>query len=558
MQQPPAVARATLAYNPTMRIGIGQINTHVGAIDTNTTKILQRIEDAKAAGCDLVVFPELAICGYSPLDLFWRDGFVEACQAALDRITAASTGIGVIVGGLAAERKQAGSNRDNPSSLSDGALINLYNRAFLVEDGAILGHVDKQHLASYDVNCEGRHFTSGEGTSVHEFRGMTVGINICEDLWIDDGPTDLQASLGAEWIINVSASPFCIGKYDIRNRLAARRTKENNVGLIYVNLVGGQDDVVFDGGSFVFHPKGRHVFQAPHFREGLYVVDLDHPKPVRQEHSSDIADVREALVLGIRDYVRKNGFEQVILGLSGGIDSAVVAALAVEALGAANVLCVYLPSEFSSADSHEDADAVSKNLGTAFQIIEISATHRALRNALPDSPTGLVDENLQPRIRGTLLMALANQHHALVLCPGNKSEIAMGYNTLYGDTVGALAPIADLYKGQVYQLAEWFGELIPERIRTKPPSAELRPGQRDEDDLPPYEVLDPILKQVIEANASKRQLLEQGFDEATIDDVQHRIRISEHKRGQLPPGIKISPKAFGSGRRIPLTSGYHD
>jgi len=539
-----------------MRIGIGQINAHVGAIDTNTAEILQRIEDARAAGCDLVVFPELAICGCSPLDLFWRDGFVEACQAALRRITAASTGIGVIVGSLAAERKQAPSNRDNLSSLSDGALINLYNRAFLIEDEAILGHVDKQHLASYDVNCEGRHFTSGEGTSVHEFRGMIVGISICEDLWIDDGPTDLQASLGADWIINISASPFYIGKPAIRNRLAARRTKESDVGLIYVNLVGGQDEVVFDGGSFVFDPKGRHVFQAPHFREGLYVVDLDHPKPVRQENSSDIADVREALVLGIRDYVRKNGFEQVILGLSGGIDSAVVAALAAEALGATNVMCVYLPSKFSSADSHEDAIAVSRNLGIAIQTIEISATHRALRNALPDSPTGLVDENLQPRIRGTLLMALANQRHALVLCPGNKSEIAMGYNTLYGDTVGALAPIADLYKGQVYQLAELFGELIPERIRTKPPSAELRPDQRDEDDLPPYEVLDPILKQLIEANASKRQLLEQGFDEAIVDDVRHRIRISEHKRRQLPPGIKISPKAFGSGRRIPLTNDY--
>ena len=539
-----------------MRIGIGQINAHVGAIDTNTSEILQRIEDAKAAGCALVVFPELAICGHSPLDLFWRDGFVEACQTALDRITTASTGIGVIVGGLAAERNQARSNRDNLSSLSDGALINLYNRAFLIEDGAILGHVDKQHLASYDVNCEGRHFTAGEGTSVHEFRGMTVGINVGDDLCIDDGPTDLQASLGAEWIINVAASPFYIGKSGIRNRLAARRTKENDVGLIYVNLVGGQDELVFDGGSFVFDPKGRHVFQAPHFREGLYVVELDHSKPVQREHSSDIADVREALVLGIRDYVRKNGFEQVILGLSGGIDSAVVAVLAVEALGAANVICVYLPSEFSSVDSHEDADAVSGNLGTAFQTIEISATHRALRSALPHSPTGLVDENLQPRIRGTLLMALANQHHALVLCPGNKSEIAMGYNTLYGDTVGALAPIADLYKGQVYQLAELFGELIPKRIRTKPPSAELRLDQRDEDDLPPYEVLDPILKQVIESNASKCQLLEQGFDEAIVNDVQHRVRISEHKRRQLPPGIKISPKAFGSGRRIPLTNDY--
>ena len=539
-----------------MRIGIGQINAHVGAIDTNTTEILRRIEDARTAGCDLVVFPELAICGHSPLDLFWRDGFAGACHAALERITAASAGIGVIVGGLAAEHRQASSNQDNPSSLFDAAPINLYNRVFLIEDGAILGHVDKQNLASHDVNCERRHFTPGEGTSVHEFRGMTVGINVCEDLWIDDGPTDLQASLGAEWIINVAASPFCIGESGLRNRLAARRTKENHVGLIYVNLVGGQDEVVFDGGSFVFDPKGRHVFQAPHFREGLYVVDLHHSKPVQHENSSDIADVREALVLGIRDYVRKNGFGQVIIGLSGGIDSAVVAALAAEALGAANVICVYLPSEFSSSDSLEDADAVSANLSTVFQTIEISAVHRALRNVIPHSPTGLVDENLQPRIRGALLMALANQHHALVLCPGNKSEIAMGYNTLYGDTVGALAPIADLYKEQVYELAELFGELIPGRIRTKPPSAELRPDQRDEDDLPPYAVLDPILKQLIEANASKRQLLEQGFDEAIVDDVQRRIRVSEHKRRQLPPGIKVSPKAFGSGRRIPLTNNY--
>ena len=541
-----------------MRIGIGQINAHVGAIDKNTTEILRRIEEAKAAGCDLVVFPELAICGYSPLDLFWRDGFVDACQAALDRITGASAGIGVVVGGLAVEHNQARSNRDNVSSLSDGALINLYNRAFLIEDGVLLGYVDKQCLPAYDVNCEGRYFTSGEGTSVHEFRGMTLGINVCEDLWIDDGPTDLQASLGAEWIINVSASPFYIGKRAIRNRLATRRTKENDVGLICVNLVGGQDELVFDGGSFVFDPKGRRVFQAPHFREGLYAVDLDHSKPVRQEHSSDITDVREALVLGIRDYVRKNGFEQVVLGLSGGIDSAVVAALATEALGAANVHCVYLPSEFSSPDSQEDARTVSENLGAAFQIIEITTAHQSLRNALAHSPTGLVDENLQPRIRGTLLMALANQHHALVLCPGNKSEIAMGYNTLYGDTVGALAPIADLYKGQVYQLAESFGELIPDRVRTKPPSAELRLDQRDDDDLPPYDVLDPILKQLIETNASKLQLVEQGFDATVIEDVQRRIRISEHKRRQLPPGIKISPKAFGSGRRIPLTNGYYE
>lgn len=550
--------RMGAVHNLTMRIGIGQINAHVGAIDKNTSEILQKIEEAKNAGCDLVIFPELAVCGYSPLDLFWRDGFVEACQAAVERITAASSGIGVIIGSLTAERKQAPSNRDNVSSLSDGALINLYNRAYLIENGSVLGHVDKQHLPSYDVDCEKRHFTPGEGTSVHEFRGMALGINVCEDLWIDDGPTDLQASLGAEWIINVSASPFYIGKPDIRNRLAARRTKENHVGLIYVNLVGGQDEVVFDGGSFVFDSKGRQVFLAPHFREGLYVVDLEHPKLVRQEHSPDIADVRKALGLGIRDYVTKNGFQQVLLGLSGGIDSAVAAALAVEALGSDNVLCVYMPSEFSSTDSLKDSEAVASNLGAAFQIIEIAEAHQALRNALPGLAEGLVDENLQPRIRGTLLMALANQRHALVLCPGNKSEIAIGYNTLYGDTVGALAPIADLYKEQVYQLAESFGELIPERVRTKPPSAELRPNQRDDDDLPPYDVLDPILRQLIEANASKRQLLEQGFDAAIIDDIQRRIRVNEHKRRQLPPGIKISPKAFGSGRRVPLTSGYKE
>jgi len=514
------------------------------------------MEEARADGCDLVIFPELAICGYSPLDLYWRDGFVEACQAAVDRITEASTGIGVIVGGLAAKSRQDLSNRDNISSLSDGALVNLYNRAFLIEDQSVIGYVDKQHLPSYDINCEGRYFTSGEGTSVHEFRGTKLGINVCEDLWIDDGPTDLQASLGAEWIVNVSASPFYVGKLIVRRRLASRRARENNVGVIYVNHVGGQDELVFDGGSLVFDAKGRQVFQAPCFREGVYVVDLDHATPVRSEAASDIETVHTALVLGIHDYVTKNGFEQVVIGLSGGIDSAVVAALASEALGPDNVICAYLPSEFSSTDSREDAIAFASNLGTPLQIIEITDTHHALRAALPLAPAGLVDENLQPRIRGTLLMALANQHRALVLCPGNKSEIAVGYNTLYGDTVGALAPIADLYKEQVYQLAASFGELIPQRIQTKAPSAELRANQRDQDDLPPYEVLDPILKQLIEANASKHQLVEQGFDEAVVMDVQRRIRITEHKRHQLPPGIKVSPKSFGSGRRIPLTNGY--
>ena len=541
-----------------MRIALGQMNAHVGAIDDNTAKILQWIKEARTAACDLVIFPELAICGYSPLDLFWHAGFVESCQSSLDRIIAASTGIGVIVGGLAVAHKKSPSNRDNVSSVSDGALINLSNRAYLIENGTVLGHVDKQHLPAYDVYCEKRHFTPGKGTAVHSFRGMTLGINVCEDLWIDDGPTDVQASLGADWIINLSASPFYQGKSAIRHRLASRRTKENQVGLVYANLVGGQDEVVFDGSSFVVDAHGKLAFEAPSFQEGLFVVDLDHGKPSHPSASTEIAEVRKALVLGIQDYVKKNGFHKVIIGVSGGIDSAVVAALAAEALGPDNVLCIYMPSEFSSNDSLEDARAVSENLAAQFQIIDISATHQALRTSLPDSATGLVDENLQPRIRGTLLMALANQHHGLVLCPGNKSEIAIGYNTLYGDTVGALAPIADLYKGQVVELAISYGHVIPERIRTKPPSAELRPNQRDDDDLPPYAVLDPILKQLLEGNASKQQLLDQGFDAAVIDDIQRRIRVNEHKRRQLPPGIKISPKAFGSGRRIPLTNGYKE
>ena len=545
-------------HNSLMRIAMGQLNPHVGAIDGNTAKILQWIEDAKAAGCDLAIFPELAICGYSPLDLFWHDGLVESCQSALDRIVAASTGIGVIVGGLAVTHRKSPSNRDNVSSVTDGALIHLSNRAYLIENGAVLGHVDKQHLPSYDVYCEKRHFTPGKGSAVHSFRGMTLGINVCEDLWIDDGPTDVQASLGADWIINLSASPFYQGKPGLRHRLAARRTKENQIGLVYANLVGGQDEVVFDGSSFVVDARGKLTFEAPSFQEGLFVVDLDRGQPSLPSASTDSGEVRKALVLGIQDYVKKNGFHKVIIGVSGGIDSAVVAALAAEALGPDNVFCIFMPSEFSSTDSLEDARAVSENLGAPFQIIDISPTHQALRSSLPNSAIGLVDENLQPRIRGTVLMALANQHHGLVLCPGNKSEIAIGYNTLYGDTVGALAPIADLYKGQVYELAESFGDLIPERIRTKPPSAELRPDQRDDDDLPPYAVLDPILKRLLESNASKKQLLEQGFDAAVIDDIQRRIRVNEHKRRQLPPGIKISPKAFGSGRRIPLTNGYQE
>ena len=539
-----------------MRIGIGQMNAHVGAIETNVSTMLRMIDEARGLGCDLVAFPELAICGYSPMDLLWRNGFVEACDAAADSLRLASEGLLVVVGGLAVEKNRGPANRDNVSSLSDGALIDLYNRVVVFEDTRRIASIDKQYLPSYDVYCEERYFTPGKGTSLLDVRGRKLGINVCEDLWIDDGPTDLQASLGAEWILNLSASPFYVGKPAIRSRLATRRTKENAVGLVYVNLVGGQDEVVFDGGSFVYDARGRCIFQAPHFREGLFVVDLDSSGSVNPRSAGDIEDIRDALVLGIRDYVHKNGFEQVVLGLSGGIDSALVAALAADALGPENVRCAYLPSEYSSDESLRDARAVADGLGAPLDVIDIAEAHDALREALPTRPDGLVDENLQPRVRGTLLMALANQHRALVLCPGNKSEIAMGYNTLYGDTVGALAPIADLYKEDVYRLAETYAAVIPESVRTKPPSAELRPGQRDDQDLPPYDALDPLLRRALEANASVEELAE--VDPEIAADLARRIRLSEYKRRQLPPGIKVTPKAFGFGRRMPLTNGYDE
>ncbi len=348
------------------------------------------------------------------------------------------------------------------------------------------------------------------------------------------------------------------GKQAIRHRLVRRRAKENGVGIVYANLVGGQDGIVFDGGSFIVDAGGRLLFQAPAFTEGLYVFDLSDPRPVAPEEPDELDQMRSALVLGIRDYVSKNGFASVLVGLSGGIDSALVATLAVEALAPEHVTAVYLPSEFSSDESREDAQEIARRLSIELLEIPLSAIHQALRDALPETPTGLTDENLQPRVRGTILMALANQRDALVLCAGNKSEIATGYNTLYGDTTGALAPIADLYKTDVYRLAESLGDRIPTRVIEKPPTAELRPDHRDEDDLPPYSELDPLLGKIIETNLSRTELIAAGFDPELVDRVLPRYYASEYKRRQLPPAIKVTPKAFGVGRRMPITNAYRD
>jgi len=541
-----------------MRVGIVQFNPHVGAIQRNAERILDFIAEAKRASCDLVIFPELAVCGYTPMDLIWRPGFLTDCQRAVDRIRDESRGIAVIVGSLTAEDAHDSYNRFDVSSSTDGAALCIFNSAHVLIDGRETCRSAKLHLPTFDVYDEKRHFSPGPGASVCRIGDVTVGVNICEDLWVDDGPIGVQASLGAEWIVNLSASPFYVGKPQIRRRLVSERAEDAAVGIIYANLVGGQDDVVFDGGSLVADARGRLCFEGPRFEETLAVVELDRLTPTHVEPDDSTMQVRKALTLGIRDYVQKNGFSSVLLGLSGGIDSALVAALAAEALGPDAVSAFYLPSRFSSDTSQQDAQETARLLGIPFAEISIDDAHRAFANALPEAPEGLVDENLQPRIRGTLLMALANQTGALVLCPGNKSEIAVGYSTLYGDTVGALAPISDLYKAEVVRLARSFDGLIPESVITKPPTAELRPDQRDDDDLPPYDQLDPLLHAILERNRSRTQLIADGFAEELVDRTLRRVYANEYKRRQLPPGLKVSPKAFGTGRRMPITNGYQD
>ncbi len=541
-----------------MRIGIGQINPHVGAIVRNRDRILAHMREARDLRCDLVVFPELALCGYSPLDSIWRPGYVEACEEAVEAIRAASDGIGVVVGSITARKRRESVNRYDLSSLADAAETELFNTAVLIEDGRTLGHASKIHLPCFDVYDESRYFSPGPGTEVFAFRDWTMGVNVCEDLWVDGGPTEIQANLGADWIVNVSASPFYVGKQAIRHRLVRERARENGVGIVYANLVGGQDDVVFDGGSFIVDADGRLLSQAPAFAEGLFVFDLSNPHPIAPAAPDDLAQLQSALVLGIRDYVSKNGFASVIVGLSGGIDSALVTALAVEALGPEHVTAVYLPSRFSSEESRKDAHEIARRLSIELLEIPVADIHNALRDALPETPTGLTDENLQPRVRATIWMALANQRNALVLCAGNKSEIATGYNTLYGDTTGALAPIADVYKTDVYRLVGALGDRIPKRVLERPPAAELRPDHRDEDDLPPYSVLDPLLAKIIEGNMSRGQLIAAGIDAELVDRVLARYYANEYKRRQLPPAIKVSPKAFGIGRRVPITNAYRD
>lgn len=540
-----------------MKIALGQINPTVGDLAGNRAKILSAIGEARGQGADLVVFPEHALLGYPPRDLLLRRGFLDAAEAEFQAVVEATRDIAVVIGHvLRAGHREA--NRADPSAAAFGGDLALYNTAFLIADGEIVGHQAKQHLPSFDVFEEERFFAPGTEVAVHSWQGLHLGLSVCEDFWYEGGVLAAQAAAGVELLVNVSASPYFQGKPAIRHALARRWAELAGAPLVYANLVGAQDELVFDGGSFAVRPDGAFLLSAPSFTEGVYLFDTA-GVPVAPPPEDGIAEIHQALVMGIRDYVEKNGLPGVVIGISGGVDSAVVAALACQALGPTRVLGAFLPGPYTGDLSHENAHAVADNLGIRLLVIPIDPALDALRASLaPHVPVrGIVEENLQARIRGLLLMALANATGHVVLCPGNKSEIAMGYNTLYGDTVGALAPIGDLVKAEVYALAHHINEqagraLLPEPVMARPPSAELRPDQRDDQDLPPYDILDPLVQALVVQNAAWTELAAR-FGESVTRDALRRLNASEYKRKQLPLVIKVSPKAFGMGRRMPIT-----
>ncbi len=549
-----------------MKIALAQINPIVGDLDGNAAKIIDFIRRAEGQGAELVIFPELCVTGYPPKDLLLKPHLIRQNVAAVERIAAACGDIVAVVG--YAQPNTTGEGRD------------LFNAAAVCSQGRILHSHGKRLLPTYDVFDETRYFESNLASDVATVeiagRPVQLGFSICEDLWNneqfeglrlyhDDPIADLARS-GAELLINISASPFWMGKPRERIRIFSSQVAEHAVPLVYVNQVGGNDDLLFDGGSAFFAADGRLAAQAKFFAEDLLMVDLDDLDAARREPCLDpLVSVRAALVLGTRDYVRKCGFDEVVLGLSGGIDSALSAALAVEALGADKVHGVAMPSRYSSAHSLSDAEALAGNLGIDYRVIPIEDSYQALEAALAphfgDRPADIAEENLQARVRGNLLMALSNKFGWLLLTTGNKSELSVGYCTLYGDMCGGLAVISDVPKLMVYDLARHINasagrEIIPEGTLTKPPSAELRADQRDEDSLPPYEVLDGILAGYIEQEMSVEAIAETGFDRATVAEVARLVDRNEYKRKQAALGLKVTSRAFGTGRRMPIAARY--
>lgn len=549
-----------------MKIALVQINPVIGDFTYNCRKILDACCEAVEKGCSLVVFPELALSGYPPHDLLERPAFLTAHDRALKQLcTELPDTIDVLVGCLEQSDIQASGKK-------------LYNSAFLIREKSIIHRVRKQLLPTYDVFDEKRWFEPGNVSEIIECQGLRLGITICEDIWyseIGEYDSDPLESLFAEegavdCLVNLSASPFQRDKESVRHRLFQTICKKYHVPLLYVNQVGGQDSLLFDGRSLLMDAGGQIRAKSHGFVEDILVVDSsDWSGTLHEPDEEDgLAAVCDALVMGIRDYVGKCGFRSVVLGLSGGIDSALTAALAVQALGAENVLGVALPSPYSSDDSMEDARALAKNLGCRFEVLPISdlfaSFQKTLQPLFGDSlpnPSDLTEQNLQARIRGNLLMALSNKFGHLLLSTGNKSEMAVGYCTLYGDMNGGLAVISDVPKQLVYELSRFINrekEIIPLRTITKAPTAELKPDQCDQDDLPDYAILDQILELHLEAHLGVEEIVGRGFGKELVEDVLRRVRLNEYKRKQAPMGLKVTSKAFGYGRRVPNVQNFRD
>ena len=544
-----------------VRLGLAQINPVVGSLADNTAVILRAYAAAVAARCDLVAFPELAVTGYPPEDLVLKPGFLADNRRVLDDLVAATGSATLVVGFVDCVE----------TTVNGGTERLLFNAAAVAREGRLLGIYRKQLLPNYSVFDEERYFLPGpDDQPVFEVCGVPVAVSICEDLWAP-GPVAQQVQRGARIVVSINGSPFHREKPQVRRDLVAGRARDNGVAVAYVNQVGGQDELVFDGGSLVADSTGRIVAQSPWFVDDLLVVDVEDDGTVASvsggvtDEGSELDRVYDALVVGTRDYVRKNGFGDVVIGLSGGIDSALVAAVAVDALGAKHVHGVSMPSRYSSEGSKTDAAILAANLGVDIQTIAIEPAFASYLSMLEDAfmgkPADLTEENLQSRVRGTVMMALSNKHGWMVLTTGNKSEMAVGYFTLYGDSVGGYAVIKDVFKTTVYELCHLVNrragrEVIPSAIIDKPPSAELRPDQRDDQSLPPYEVLDPILQMYVEDDMTASDIIALGHDEALVRRVARLVDLNEYKRRQCPPGVRISTKAFGKDRRLPITNAY--
>ncbi|MBI2906408.1 MAG: NAD+ synthase [Chloroflexi bacterium] len=574
-----------------LRLGMAQINTTVGDFQGNVAKILKAADGARSLGVDLLTFPELAICGYPPEDLLLKPQFIEANLRALDEVVEGSSGLTVAVGFVDADK-------------------DIYNAAALIHDGKLVSVYHKVYLPNYGVFDEDRYFQSGKECPVYIICGVGVGINICEDVWYEAGPATVQAYAGAEVIVNISASPYHAGKGDFMERMLGTRAADNVAIVAHNNLVGGQDELVFAGNSMLFDEGGRLIARGKQFEEDLLVADLDveavfrtrlhdprwrkaslmgddqrscatrvmvseaavdvfkPPLPERDLGARNpVGEIYDALLLGTGDYLGKNGKQKVVIGLSGGVDSSLVAVIAVDALGASNVIGVSMPSRYSSPGSISDAEALAANLGIRLIRIPIEPAFEAYLQMLAEPFEGaspnVAEENIQARIRGNLLMALSNKFGWLVLTTGNKSEYATGYTTLYGDMAGGFAVIKDVPKTLVYRLARYRNSLagkdvIPASVLEKPPSAELRPEQKDTDSLPPYETLDTVLTAYVEQDKSIEQIMAMGIDERVVQQAARLVDFSEYKRRQAPPGVKITPRAFGRDRRLPITNWFRE